>query len=267
MTPPIGSRRPVRVISPVMANPLAEATPRTADSIAAARVMPAEGPSLGMAPSGTCTWMSRSFAKSAGMPSSACRARRKDKGGLRALLHHVAEAPRQQQLALAREDRDLHGQQLPAELGPRETVRQARASPPGRTSSRCTSPCRGRSPRCGPVTVTCSSGAGGAAGGGRLGRGRSSGGDGLGAAAGRRHRRDVAGTRSIGRRRPPRRSRRAGGWHGARPPRRPRRRRRLGLGERRHQPALHRVARDLPQYVGDLALEVAHPRLEGVATG
>ena len=43
-------------------------------------------------------------------------------GCLRALLHHVAEAAREHQLALAREDGHLHGQELAAELRPRQAI-------------------------------------------------------------------------------------------------------------------------------------------------
>jgi hypothetical protein len=54
-TPPIGSTWPVKVISPVMATSSATGTPRTSDTIAVAIVIPADGPSFGIAPAGMCT--------------------------------------------------------------------------------------------------------------------------------------------------------------------------------------------------------------------
>ena len=50
--PPIGSTRPRRVISPVMATSLRTGVPVRAEMSAMVTVMPAEGPSLGTAPSG-----------------------------------------------------------------------------------------------------------------------------------------------------------------------------------------------------------------------
>ena len=72
-TPPIGSTWPVRVISPVMPTSAETGRPRTSDAIAVAIVMPAEGPSFGTAPAGTCTWMSCSANHDGSTPtSSAC---------------------------------------------------------------------------------------------------------------------------------------------------------------------------------------------------
>ena len=48
--PPIGSTRPLKVISPVMATFARTFFPVTADSMAVAMVMPADGPSFGTAP-------------------------------------------------------------------------------------------------------------------------------------------------------------------------------------------------------------------------
>lgn len=68
--PPTGKTSPVKVISPVMASRRMgwlRASERRADVM----VMPAEGPSLGVAPAGTWTWM-KAFSKKAGSaPSSA----------------------------------------------------------------------------------------------------------------------------------------------------------------------------------------------------
>ena len=57
--PPIGSTLPRSVISPVIARSRRTGILLSALAIAVAIVMPADGPSFGIAPSGTCTWMSR----------------------------------------------------------------------------------------------------------------------------------------------------------------------------------------------------------------
>ena len=54
-SPPMGSTLPRSVISPVMAMSRRTGILVSALASAVAMVMPAEGPSLGMAPSGTCT--------------------------------------------------------------------------------------------------------------------------------------------------------------------------------------------------------------------
>src|SRR5436853_496070 len=73
LTPPIGNTRPRSVISPVMARSWRAARRDSAETSAVAMVTPAEGPSFGMAPAGTWTWMSVSTNASSGMPSwSAC---------------------------------------------------------------------------------------------------------------------------------------------------------------------------------------------------
>ena len=53
LSPPIGSTRPRRVISPVIARSCRTGILVSAETRAVAMVMPADGPSLGMAPSGT----------------------------------------------------------------------------------------------------------------------------------------------------------------------------------------------------------------------
>ena len=50
--------RPRRVISPVMAMSLRIGIPVRTETMATVMATPAEGPSLGVAPSGTWTWMS-----------------------------------------------------------------------------------------------------------------------------------------------------------------------------------------------------------------
>ena len=53
LTPPTGSTRPRKVISPVIATSSRTIRPVAADASAVAMVMPADGPSLGTAPPGT----------------------------------------------------------------------------------------------------------------------------------------------------------------------------------------------------------------------
>ena len=57
LIPPTGSTLPRRVISPVMAVFLRTFRWVNAEAMLVAMVMPAEGPSLGVAPSGTWIWM------------------------------------------------------------------------------------------------------------------------------------------------------------------------------------------------------------------
>ena len=64
--PPIGSTCPLSVISPVIAVSERTGRPVTREAIAVAIVMPALGPSFGMAPAGTCTWRSCSANQPAG---------------------------------------------------------------------------------------------------------------------------------------------------------------------------------------------------------
>jgi hypothetical protein len=58
LIPPTGSTFPRSVISPVIATSFSTGIFVTAEKSDAAIVMPAEGPSFGMAPSGTWMWMS-----------------------------------------------------------------------------------------------------------------------------------------------------------------------------------------------------------------
>src|SRR5450759_3506147 len=62
LRPPIGRTRPRSVISPVIARSLRTGMPVSALTIAVAVGIPADGPSLGIAPAGTCLWIG-SFAK------------------------------------------------------------------------------------------------------------------------------------------------------------------------------------------------------------
>ena len=68
LMPPTGSTRPESVISPVIAM-----SPRTgrrvsSEASAVAIVTPAEGPSFGIAPAGTCRWISAFLKKSGSAP-------------------------------------------------------------------------------------------------------------------------------------------------------------------------------------------------------
>ena len=68
LMPPTGRTRPDRVISPVIARSPRTCRPVSSDASAVAIVTPAEGPSFGMAPDGTCRWISAFLKKSGSMP-------------------------------------------------------------------------------------------------------------------------------------------------------------------------------------------------------
>ena len=55
LTPPMGSTRPVSESSPVIAKSARGDLACASESMAVTIVIPADGPSLGVAPSGTCT--------------------------------------------------------------------------------------------------------------------------------------------------------------------------------------------------------------------
>ena len=76
--PPIGSTRPCNVTSPVMPTPAFTGRPVTSDANAVVIVMPADGPSLGTAPDGTCRWNFRCSNASVGTCSSSALARTND---------------------------------------------------------------------------------------------------------------------------------------------------------------------------------------------
>ena len=75
LTPPIGMIRPRKVISPVIARCERTGRPVSNEARDTAMVIPADGPSLGIAPAGT--WMCRSqfSKKSAGIPRRSARER------------------------------------------------------------------------------------------------------------------------------------------------------------------------------------------------
>ena len=68
-TPPIGSTRPFSVTSPVIATSERTGRPEASDDSAVTIVTPADGPSFGTAPAGTCRCTARSSA-AASMPCS-----------------------------------------------------------------------------------------------------------------------------------------------------------------------------------------------------
>ena len=71
----MGSTFPRSVISPVIATSERTGRPESADPMAAATVMPAEGPSFGTPAAGKWTWMSQRPNASDGMSSDAARER------------------------------------------------------------------------------------------------------------------------------------------------------------------------------------------------
>ena len=73
--PPTGSTSPLSVISPVIATSSRTARPVAAERIAVAIVTPADGPSLGIAPAGTCTCRSRWWRNAGSTPSASASAR------------------------------------------------------------------------------------------------------------------------------------------------------------------------------------------------
>ncbi len=70
LTPPIGNTRPVRVISPVIATSFRTGRSDRALTSAVAIVIPADGPSFGIAPAGTCRCTSMSLNRVSDIPSS-----------------------------------------------------------------------------------------------------------------------------------------------------------------------------------------------------
>ena len=121
--PPTGRTLPRSVISPVIATSLRTGISVTAEKSDIAMVIPAEGPSLGIAPSGTWIWMSNFSWKSAvGVVHLRPAADVRDRGARR-LLHDVAERAGQRQVALALHEARLDHQDLAADLGPGQARR------------------------------------------------------------------------------------------------------------------------------------------------
>ena len=120
LSPPIGSTRPRSVISPVIARLALTGILVSTETIEVTMATPAEGPSFGVAPSGTWTWMS-TLSKVGGMMPSASRARAHVAlCRLHQLLHDVAELARGRHAPLAGQGDRLDRQQFAADLGPGE---------------------------------------------------------------------------------------------------------------------------------------------------
>ena len=126
LMPPTGSTRPESVISPVIATRGRTGRPVSSETSAVASVTPAEGPSFGMAPSGTCRCRSTRSKNDSSIPSCRAWARTQREGGLGALLHHVAELAGERQALLAAHLRGLDVEHLAAGRGPGEAGRDAR---------------------------------------------------------------------------------------------------------------------------------------------
>ncbi len=73
LRPPIGSTSPLNVISPVMATSLFTGMSVNADTSEVHMPTPADGPSFGVAPSGTCTCTSNFWWKSSSTPRTSAR--------------------------------------------------------------------------------------------------------------------------------------------------------------------------------------------------
>ena len=73
LMPPTGSTKPRRLISPVIAVSLRTVRWVNSDTSAVYIATPAEGPSFGIAPAGTWTWMSLASNSFWSMPSPAAR--------------------------------------------------------------------------------------------------------------------------------------------------------------------------------------------------
>jgi len=75
LSPPMGRTLPLSVISPVMAVSQRTGMPLSTETIAVNMLMPADGPSLGIAPSGIWIWISFFLWKSGLMPQLSALAR------------------------------------------------------------------------------------------------------------------------------------------------------------------------------------------------
>jgi hypothetical protein len=131
LDPPTGSTRPRSVISPVMATSPGWCVPVSAETSATAIVIPAEGPSLGVAPSGMWMWRSTSRWKwcepQLARPSAGVGDRRH-----RGLLHDLSERAGQ----LDRAASGYHGDLDLEDLTPDDVQASPVAIPTGRRPSR-----------------------------------------------------------------------------------------------------------------------------------
>ena len=120
LRPPIGRTRPRKVTSPVIATSRRTGMPVSVEIIAVTMPMPADGPSLGTAPSGKWTWMSLR-AKIDRLDAIGRRARLHEAHRrLDRFLHHFAELAGRLDLALAGDGDRFDRQQFAADLGPGE---------------------------------------------------------------------------------------------------------------------------------------------------
>ena len=120
-TPPTGSTLPRSVISPVMAMSRCTGILVTAESSAVAMVMPADGPSFGIAPSGTWMWMSSVAWKSGSSPNSSARERTYDSAARADSCITSPSLPVSVSVALAARERDFGRQDLAADFRPGQT--------------------------------------------------------------------------------------------------------------------------------------------------
>ena len=129
LIPPTGSTLPRSVISPVMATSLCTGRRVASEASAVMIVTPAEGPSLGMAPSqphvdGLALEELGIDGERLGMGPHV------EDGGLRTLAHDVAEHTGQDQALFgARHHRHLHEQHIPTGRRPCQTRRNTRVPP------------------------------------------------------------------------------------------------------------------------------------------
>ena len=125
LMPPTGSTRPRSEISPVMAVSLRTVRSVSSEASAVNIATPALGPSFGVAPAGTWTWMSL-FSNIEGVDAELSGAAL-DQGQrrLRALAHHVAELAGQDQRALSGRAGGLDEEDVAADRRPGEPGRDA----------------------------------------------------------------------------------------------------------------------------------------------
>ena len=125
LMPPTGSTSPRRLISPVIAVSLLTVRPVSSETSAVNIATPAEGPSFGIAPAGTWTWMSLALEQLRVDPEPDRAALDQRQRRLRALAHDLAELAGQDQPALAGHARRLDKQDVAADRRPGEPGRDA----------------------------------------------------------------------------------------------------------------------------------------------
>ena len=126
LMPPTGSTRPDSVISPVIARSPRTGRPVSSDAIAVTIVTPADGPSFGIAPDGTCTCISAFLKKSGSMLYSRAWARSHDSAARADSFITSPSWPVSVSEPRARHPRRLDEQHLAADRRPRQADRDAR---------------------------------------------------------------------------------------------------------------------------------------------